>query len=121
MKLIKEDNIKEYIDTRLHNSSWSDIFFEMKKEVDTLLENKTSKNFISINHNFTPIFMYYAIEAKISLLEFEKILQISPNYEDGLNRFFDRADFDYNESKDGNIYDKMKMEKFFLMRKKYHI
>lgn len=104
---INEDNIQEYIQKRINNNSLSEIFFEMKKEVDLIIKNKKVNQFISIEHNYTPIFLYYAIQKKCSLEEFAKILQISTNYEDGLNRYFGKVDCEYEE-KNQSIYNQMK-------------
>lgn len=102
-----EDNIKEYIEQRIEKSSLSEIFFELKKEVDDCIKNKKNTDLYSMEHNYTPIFLYYSIESQCSLEEFAKILQMSANYEDGLNRFFSYADCSYDEKDGSNIYDKM--------------
>ena len=84
-----------------------EIFFEMKKEVDEIVNSKKLVDMVSIHHNFIPIFIYYAIEAKCPLIDFSKILQISNNYEEGLNRFFGNPDCDYDEKNNSHIYNKM--------------
>lgn len=104
IKKIFEDDIKQYISDRYKTMSLPNIYFALKKQVQ---EQTKGESFNSMVSNFTPIFLYYAIEQKCSLSDFTKILQISQNYEQGLDRFFHRADCDYNESKTSHIYDKM--------------
>lgn len=102
-KKISEDDIEKYINDRLDNSL-PDIYFLLKKQVE---QQTNGEKFNSLQSNFTPIFLYYAIEQKCSLSDFTQILQISENYEDGISRFFHRADCDYYMSKNSHIYDKM--------------
>lgn len=107
-KQIVEKDIPKYIEDRLSTHTWSEIFFEMKKEVETIASTKKNTDLYSMPDNYTPIFMYYAIQQKCGMEEFIKILQLSNNYEDGLNRFFGYADCDYDEKENSSIYDKMK-------------
>lgn len=104
---INEDNIQSYIEERLVQYTWSEIFFELKKEVDKITEYKKENDLNSMEYNYTPIFMYYAIESKCPISEFANILQISKNYEEGVSRFFNKADCNYEEKEDSHIYDKM--------------
>lgn len=105
---IVEKDIPKYIEDRLSRHTWSEIFFEMKKEVETIAANKKNTDLYSMPDNYTPIFMYYAIQQKCDIEEFIKILQLSNNYEYGLNRFFGYADCNYDEKENSSIYDKMK-------------
>lgn len=107
IKEIEEDDISEYIESRIDKNSWSEIFFEMKKEIDAVASTKKNTDIYSMSYNYTPIFMYYAIEGNCSLDEFSKILQISNNYEDGLSRFFETPDCSYDEKENSHVYDKM--------------
>lgn len=103
-KKISEDDIKQYINDRLPEMSLPNIYFSLKKQINAQINEQ---KFNSIESNFTPIFLYFAIEQNCSVSDFSKILQISQNYEEGLNRFFYNADCDYVESKNSHIYDKM--------------
>lgn len=102
-----ENDIKKYIEERINNKSLSQIFFELKKEVDSFIKIKKNTDLYSMEHNYTPIFMYYAIKNNCRIEEFSKILQMSTNYEDGLNRFFSHADCTYDEKDNSHIYNKM--------------
>lgn len=106
-KVISENNIKEYIESNLNQKTWSEIYFELKKEVEKTASTKKETELYSMIHNYTPIFMYYAIQRNCQLEEFAKILQISKNYESGLHRFFDNPDCKYEEKDNSHIYNQM--------------
>ena len=58
-----EDNIKEYIEQRIEKSSLSEIFFELKKEVDDCIKNKKNTDLYSMEHNYSYIFVLFNRES----------------------------------------------------------
>jgi len=106
-KNLTEYNILHFIDKEYDNGvSYLNIFYKIKKEVNKV---KKLEKYSSLDSNVESIFIFHMIEKKIDLIEFENILQISSNYEDGLSRFFNRRDSSYSEaqSKDASLWDKM--------------
>lgn len=100
--ILKESNIEKYINDNILKISFSNIYIKMKQEIE-----KYKSDFHSIKDNYTPIFLYYAMEKGCSLEDFSKILQESFNYEEGLSRFFNNPNLSYQEKDEGDIFDKI--------------
>lgn len=94
-KNINEYNIEDYINER-SEKSFSEIFLELKKDVQEKVKNE---KYSSLPSNYTPIFLYHVINKNIDNEELNYVLQLSENYEYGLHRFFDSPDVNFDEKK----------------------
>lgn len=99
---IEEYNIAEYIEERI-DKDFVKIFKELKEDVKAKV--KTEK-YSSLSSNYVPIFLYHVMNKGIDTNKLSIILNLSDNYEKGLNRFFEPSDvsFDGKRSLWDNIH-----------------